>query len=375
MHKDIPVHQKLFNGSLRLAFRDAAWILREYPTSWWAFMRIGRSFHRGERLRRHAAEQKLEVPPILIASTTDACNLHCTGCYACTYKRDEKAELEAPIIRRVMQEASDLGINIVMLAGGEPLMSAGWLETLGAHKEMLGIVFTNGTLLDGAKAKWFARHRHILPAISIEGSEEYTDARRGDGVFQKTQDAMATLRKKKVPFGVSITVNAQNIEDVLKEAFIESYIEKGCRLFVFVEYVPVVSGTQPLVLSLEDKRRLDSFSHEMTEKCPAVLIPFPGNEEQYGGCLAAGRGFIHLSANGNLEPCPFAPFSDRNVRDMSLHDALKSKLLADIRAQHHLLKEGKGGCALWENREWVEKLSVQNAQPTQDGGLDEDVTD
>ncbi|HEY5001279.1 MAG TPA: hypothetical protein VII15_05525, partial [Candidatus Cryosericum sp.] len=73
-------------------------------------------------------------------------------------------------------------------------------------------------------------------------------------------------------------------------------------------------------------------------------------------CLAAGRGFIHVSPSGGVEPCPFAPYSDASVRGMSLRDALASPLLAAIRDNHDRVTETSGGCALWSQREWVRSL-------------------
>ncbi len=71
--------------------------------------------------------------------------------------------------------------------------------------------------------------------------------------------------------------------------------------------------------------------------------------------LASGRGFINISSTGQLEPCPFAPYSDVNIKDMKLLEALKPGFLVKIREEHHMLKESVGGCSLWENKDWVEK--------------------
>ena len=93
---------------------------------------------------------------------------------------------------------------------------------------------------------------------------------------------------------------------------------------------------------------------------PALFIGFPGDETAFGGCLAAGRGFIHVSPSGDLEACPAAPFSDTNLARVSLSEALKSPLLHRIRSNHHLLTETNGGCALWKNRQWIQALAERN---------------
>ena len=87
-----------------------------------------------------------------------------------------------------------------------------------------------------------------------------------------------------------------------------------------------------------------------------LFISFPGDELEAGGCLAAGRGFFHINSKGDAEPCPFSPYSDINVRNASLRDALKSKLFTALREDSLLTKEHVGGCVLFEHRDRVAQL-------------------
>ena len=41
-------------------------------------------------------------------------------------------------------------------------------------------------------------------------------------------------------------------------------------------------------------------------KYRALFFNVPGDEKDVGDCLSAGRGFVHVSAEGDLEPCHFA---------------------------------------------------------------------
>jgi MoaA/NifB/PqqE/SkfB family radical SAM enzyme len=78
--------------------------------------------------------------------------------------------------------------------------------------------------------------------------------------------------------------------------------------------------------------------------------------------LSSGRGFVHINPKGNLEPCPFAPFSDTNIKQMPLKDALKSSFLKTLRESPEHLRETEGGCALFTNREWVKSTLEANKQ-------------
>ncbi len=129
---------------------------------------------------------------------------------------------------------------------------------------------------------------------------------------------------------------------------------------MFIEYIPFDSATEHLVITEAQQQELDQRLMDLRAKLKALFIAFPGDEEQFGGCLAAGRGFVHLNANGAVEACPFAPYSDVNLKHMTLREALNSPLLSKIRNTHALLDQHKGGCALFENKAVLEKILFEN---------------
>jgi MoaA/NifB/PqqE/SkfB family radical SAM enzyme len=161
--------------------------------------------------------------------------------------------------------------------------------------------------------------------------------------------------------GLSVTLTRDNFEEVTHPAWLKKFMDRGCRLFFLVEYVPQSESDLSACLREDQKNELQTRLELLRKKMPALFVSLPGDEKKYGGCLAAGRGFVHVGADGALEPCPFAPYSDLNITNMSLKDALKSPFLSKIRASHHLLSEAQGGCTLWENRDWVDE-QLTNAQ-------------
>ena len=224
-------------------------------------------------------------------------------------------------------------------------------------KKILFVIFTNGLLIGEENMRQLKAMKNTICAVSLEGSRDVTDARRGKGVHVRVCDSMKQMDENDVLFGVSITLTRQNYAEVMDEAYLLSLQDLGAATVFLIEYVPC-QGDEDLCL-------LDTQKTDMTDKVKAynrkmdmLVIPLPGDEDQYSGCLAAGRGFLHISSTGSLEACPFAAYSDVNIKDMPLKEALKSRLLNEIRDNHHLLKEGQGGCALVANREWVEDLQT-----------------
>jgi len=308
------------------------------------------------KLRDKYEESGIHVPPFMIASITSSCNLKCKGCYDREKVHNCSCELNEKQWSEVFLQAKDLGISFILLAGGEPLTKDKIIKECVKYPEIIFPMFTNGMLINEEWTDFFASYRNIIPVVSIEGDREHTDKRRGEGVFDKVSFSFDLLKKRNIFYGTSITLTSENFESVLKEDFIGSYIDKGCRLFFFIEYIPFDPSTENLVISEEQRNELDSRLKNLREKYKGIFLAFPGDEKAFGGCLAAGRGFIHINAMGGIEPCPFAPYSDVNLKNMTLKEALSSPLLKEIRDLHGVLKEHKGGCALFENRETVEKL-------------------
>jgi MoaA/NifB/PqqE/SkfB family radical SAM enzyme len=347
----------LFDAQVARVFKYAARAAWKNPKQALFFARIQAAQSRSARVRDRQRERGVQVPPLLIASITSRCNLHCRGCYARARHGSHRPEMTDEQWAGLFEQAQELGVSVIMLAGGEPLLRPQILDVTRKFPDIIFPLFTNGLLLDDAVIARFRGQPQVIPVLSIEGWEPETDTRRGSGVFESVAAAAEKLRAAGLFFGVSLTVTRRNFEAVTAEGLVQALIGNGCSLFIFVEYTPAEPGTEDLTLLPEQRHELVEFSTGLQERSRPVFIVFPGDEEQFGGCLAAGRGFAHVGPDGSLEPCPFAPFSDSSVADLPLEQALASHLLKAIRDNHDELKETRGGCALWRKREWVESLA------------------
>ncbi len=315
-------------------------------------------------VRRRHERQGLLVPPVMIVSVTSRCNLACAGCYMHGRGGSHRAEMAPEVLASVVDQAAELGVSVIVLAGGEPLVRQEEIFCLArAYPRVLFPVFTNGLLIDDTVADMLAGCRNVVPVISFEGFREDTDRRRGSGVYDRLLSISARLKDRNVFFGCSVTTTRENFADVTSEAFVREMLRAGVRVFTFVEYVPMAPGTEDLVLTGEQKETLQAILADHNRKFPALFIGFPGDEGIYGGCLAAGRGFVHVSPSGDLEPCPAAPYSDANLTAVPLKEALQSRLLNRLRETPEVLTESSGGCALRANRAWVEALTGRGGTP------------
>ena len=218
--------------------------------------------------------------------------------------------------------------------------------------------------MDEEYFRLFDKSRNLVPVMSIEGGKEITDMRRGPGVYDRLMKNMEECQHRGLVFGVSVTVTTENIREVTSDAFLGNLAAKGCKAVIFVEFVPVTEDAAHLAPGEAEREILSAELERLRGKDPEmVYISFPGDEKSSGGCVAAGRGFFHINSHGGAEPCPFSPYSDINVRDTSLREALHSKLFEALRSGDLLADDHAGGCVLYEKRAQVEAL-LQGEQIT-----------
>jgi MoaA/NifB/PqqE/SkfB family radical SAM enzyme len=346
----------ILDDSLRVFFKDALKIALTNPSQAYFFLRTLRWQKKAASLRASWEHQGIHVPPIMIFSITNRCNLSCKGCYHQAIRKSPQSEMSNEKMQNVINEAKELGISFIVIAGGEPLVRLEILDIIKNFPEIIFLVFTNGLLIEEGLSKKLKGIKNLIPVISLEGYGIETDDRRGKGVYEHLQRIIKRIKGKGIFWATSLTVTSSNFDTITDKQFVRQLIDLGCKLFFFVEYSPIREGTDNWILSKEQRTNITRIRDSLRKEFPALFIAIPGDEEEVGGCLSAGRGFVHINAEGDVEPCPFAPYSDTNLRDLSLKEALQSEFLKAIRQNREQLSEEEGGCVLWQKRDWVRSL-------------------
>lgn len=360
MEKGFDIQEYMTRGVERIV-ADAIKATLKNPRESAYMLRFASASKEASKKRASLEKESEHVPPFLIASITSSCNLHCEGCYSrCNNATSDEIpvdQLSEDDWKRIFDEADDLGVSFILLAGGEPMLRRGVIESASKKKNILFPVFTNGTYMSKNYYELFDRDRNIVPIMSIEGNRETTDARRGEGIYDKLMSNMDELKNRGIIFGASVTVTTGNYKEVTSDDFIGKLSDKGCKAVIFVEYVPVTDesiylapGDEERDYHISEINRLRSAHPEM------VFVSFPGDEKSSGGCIAAGRGFFHINSHGGAEPCPFSPYSDINVKSRSLREAINSALFRTMIEDGLLSDEHKGGCVLFEKRDRMNEI-------------------
>jgi len=285
-----------------------------------------------------------EPPWFLVLSPGSACDLRCPGCYADS-SDGEPIHLPWPILDRVIAEAKTLwGTPLFVFSGGEPLLyrseGRGVLDAVQNHPDCLFLMFTNGTRIDESVARRLEKLGNLTPAISVEGLEASTDQRRGKGRFARTLETMSLLRRAGVPFGISVTVTAHNVEEIFSNPFLDFFFfEQGAFYGFLFHYMPI--GRDACLERMPTpSQRLEIWRRtwEAIENKRIFLFDFWNHGPMVGGCLSAGRegGYLYIDWRGRVMPCVFAPYAVARLEEVyargeTLQDVWKAPFFQAIR--------------------------------------------
>lgn len=300
--------------------------------------------------------EQCNIPWAILLDPTSACNLRCTGCWAAEY--GHALNLSYEDICSIIEQGRELGCHIYIYTGGEPLVrKADLIRICENYPDCAFLCFTNATLIDDAFCQDMVRVANFVPAISAEGTEATTDARRGKGTYAKIMHAMELLRAYKLPFGISACWTKANADAIASEAYFDWMIDQGALFCWFFHYMPVGKGSPAsLVPTVEQREHMYRFVREMRSKKPLFTMDFQNDGEFVGGCIAGGRRYLHINAAGDVEPCVFIHYSNVNIHDVSLLEALKSPLFTAYYEGQPFNENHLQPCPMLENPEILGNL-------------------
>ena len=263
------------------------------------------------------AKYQCNIPWAILLDPTSACNLHCKGCWAADY--GNRLNLSYEDIDSIIEQGKELGVYMYIYTGGEP------------HDDCIFLCFTNATLIDEQFCQDLLRVKNFIPAISQEGSKETTDFRRSVGVnysvYDKIEHAMNLLKENGLPFGISCCYTSENYEAVSSPEYIDQLIDWGALFVWYFHYMPVGSDANIELMVTPEQR--EEMYHKVREyRVTKAIFPMDfQNDGQYvQGCIAGGRRYLHINANGDMDPCVFIHFSDTNIHERTLLEGLQAPL-------------------------------------------------
>ena len=335
-----------------------------------AIMAMGYGNYIGTKtVRENREKYRCNFPYIILLDPTSACNRKCRGCWSAEY--GHKYSLTLDEMQSIVAQGRELGTHLYMMTGGEPLIRKDDIFTLCAQNpDCMFLCYTNATLVDDAFCKEMNRLGNLTLALSIEGTAESNDARRGEGSYETTLRAMDLLRENRCLFGMSVCYTRENVEHVTSDAFIDLMIEKGVKFGLYFNYMPIGQNAVPELIPTPAQREymykwLRRMRDARTGK-PLFVLDFQNDAEYVGGCIAGGRNYFHINSAGDIEPCVFIHFADSNIRTHTLLEALHRPLFQAYYHGQPFNDNHLRPCPMLENPDCLRHIIAQTGAQSTD---------
>ena len=178
---------------------------------------------------------------------------------------------------------------------------------------------------------------------------------------------MKLLRERKLPFGISTCWTSANADTVATEENMDWMIEEGALFCWYFHFMPVGRGaTSELMPTPEQREKMYRFIREMREKKPLFTLDFQNDGEFVGGCIAGGRRYLHINAAGDVEPCVFIHYSNANIHDVSLLDALRSPIFMKYYEGQPFNDNYLKPCPMLENPDTLPRMVAESGAHSTD---------
>jgi MoaA/NifB/PqqE/SkfB family radical SAM enzyme len=324
---------------------------------------------------KNEMEEKYDcnIPWAILMDPTSACNLSCTGCWAAQY--GDKNNLSFETLDSICKQGKELGTYFYIFSGGEPLVrKKDIIRLCETNPDCYFFAFTNGTLVDDAFCEDMLRVGNFSLAFSIEGDEKATDMRRGSGTYQKVIKAMERMRKHRLLFGYSTCYHRYNTESVGSDEFVDDMIARGCRFSWNFTYMPIgKDAVLNLLAAPEQRAYMYRRIREIRASKPIFAMDFWNDGEFTQGCIAGGRCYLHINAAGDVEPCAFVHYSNVNIHDVTLLEALRSPLFMAYRRRQPFNHNHLRPCPVLDNPEAILEMVNESGAKSTDMEAPEDV--
>ena len=330
---------------------------------------LGAGVNGTKAVRANREKYKCNIPFQVLFDPTSACNLKCKGCWSAEY--GHKSNLTLDEMRSIINQCTELGTHFYMLTGGEPLIRKKDIITLcRENPDCAFLAYTNATLIDQELCDEIRSVGNLALALSIEGTEESNDARRGGGAYKTTIEAMDLLRENGLLFGISVCYTSANIPAVTSEEFLDLMVEKGVRFGLYFNYMPVGKDAVPELIPSPEQRVhmykwLRKVRNSKTGK-PMFVMDFQNDAEYVGGCIAGGRNYFHINSEGDMEPCVFIHYSDSNIREKTILEGLQSPLFKAYYHNQPFNDNHLRPCPMLENPDCLRKIVAQTGAKSTD---------
>ena len=147
-------------------------------------------------------------------------------------------------------------------------------------------------------------------------------------------------------------------------------IDAGALFCWFFHYMPVGQNAAPeLMPTLEQREEIiKKIRWVRTGDNDIGFFPmdFQNDGEFVGGCIAGGRNYFHINANGDAEPCVFIHYSNGNIHENTILEILKQPLFMAYHNNQPFNDNMLRPCPMLENPEILQRIVKESGAHSTD---------
>ena len=254
------------------------------------------------------------VPYYFSLEITKRCQARCAHCCAEASPKDKRPELTTEEVKSLILGARAIGSCFMIFNGGEPLLRRDLLELVrfAADNGFQTRLNTNGLLLNRKRVVALKKAGLRQCAVSLDSADPNThDRMRGvPGTQEKVLESLRLLRAARLDSVVYTFVSKRNTMTDLR-ATIDLARRAGARSLYLT---PLIAAGR---LRGEFGQTLDAQEMESIRRLQDSRLVHMEMPSRLSNCCAYRRFVIHITAQGDVTPCPFIPSALADVRKVS----------------------------------------------------------
>ena len=283
------------------------------------------------------------IPKSMVIEPTFRCNIKCDDCYA----PHDDSLMTGELFESTIVQAKKLGVYRFVLMGGEPTLPEvidNILPVIQKHKHCTFTFCTNCTQIDQPFIDRMKKTRNIMFLLSMEGTKETTENRRGKGSYDAYLKSVKILRENKMAFALSITLEPEKWESQIDEKIIEDFVKAGGAI---IYSYPRFSNSEQTFYELP---RIE-FLKRIQTLCKKYSVYWGdghfGKMKATKGIIPRHNNQVCIDPHGVVRPYRFYYKPEfGNVSDKPLVEILSNKELIETKKKgrikaNELLKENK----------------------------------
>ncbi len=266
------------------------------------------------------------APRGIILNYSNACNFNCKQCFTESPRCPVQGTMDLDDMRRLADEADELGMYEILIEGGEPLVCKDLYDIIrifGADRFYIEMT-TNGYLLTESVAEKLKEAGMSRVSVSLDSTkpEEHDEFRGVKGAYEGALQALKNAKNAGMQASVNFLVGHYNIHSGDIEELCE-FCKENSYHFSLVPATPTGNwkGKFEVMLTEEDSAYLEALRDKYRNFWRDIWPPLPNKKVKVSGCLSVNRPYIN--PYGEVLPCSYLHMSLGNIKKQSLKEIME----------------------------------------------------